>query len=174
VTTAEADIQAVADAVTAEKGARQSAYEQALRDLQKEKIDGDDFIRLRQEIERLKPLREELTRQETRLTILQQQRRNELASWDDAKRERFQQLERTARKVSKELPDRLRVTVANGADRTPLSDLLKNKITGRLSEAITALAKRQDLSLPCSRTLAGRGAKRSQAALPFRPRRRSA
>ena len=38
MTVAEASIQAVTDAVAAEKGARQSAYEQALRDLQKEKL----------------------------------------------------------------------------------------------------------------------------------------
>ena len=148
VTTAESGIQTVADALAAEKTARQSAYEQALRDLQKAKIDGDDFIRLRQEIERLKPLREELTKQEARMAALQQQRRNELAAWEDAKRERFQQLERAGRKVSKELPDRLRVTVSNGANRMPLSDLLKRKMTGRSSEAIAALVKRPDLSLP--------------------------
>lgn len=92
-------------------------------------------------------MQEALTREETRISTLQQQRRNELAAWEDAKRERFQQLERAARKVSRDLPERLRVTVANGANRTPLSDLLKSKITGRSSEAILALMKSQDLSL---------------------------
>lgn len=157
VAAAESDIQAVAGALATEKAGRQSAYEQALRDLQKEKIDGDDFIRLRQEIERLKPLRDELIKQEVRMSSLRQQRRNELAAWEDAKRERFQHLERAAKKVSRELPERLRVTVSNAANRTPLSDLLKARITGRSSEAIAVLAKRQDLSLEALAEACGKG-----------------
>lgn len=42
------------------------AYQSKLRELQKEKIDGDEFIKLRQQIEALQPLRERKEKPEPR------------------------------------------------------------------------------------------------------------
>jgi hypothetical protein len=147
INTAKDDIAAVAKALADEKAATQAAYEQALRDLQKAKIDGDEFIRLRENIERLKPLREEKSKLTERMDALGQKRRNDLAAWEDLKRERFQKLERAARKVSRELPGRLRVKVSFGADRRPLAELLKRKPGGRVSETIGAITNEEELSL---------------------------
>lgn len=148
IATAESEIQAVADAVARERAGTQAGYEAALRELQKKKIDGADFIRLRTEIERLSPLAGEKTTLQRGLKNLEQKRRNDLAAWEDIKRERFQKLEKAARKVSRELPDRLRVTVTFGADRAELFELFKRKPGGRMAETITALAGKDQLSLP--------------------------
>jgi hypothetical protein len=142
-----AEIDAVAEAVAAEKAATQGAYEAALRDLQKKKIDGNEFIQLRADIERLTPLRTQKTALGQKLKDLEQKRRNELATWEEIKRERFQKLEQAAKKVSRQLPDRLRVKVSYGADRTELYDLLKRKPGGRIAETITTLAASDQLSL---------------------------
>lgn len=65
----------------------ESAHEEILRDLQKEKIDGGEFIRLRRQIEQLRPLKE---KQEILLKEQKQredQRRTLLAEWGDLKRD---------------------------------------------------------------------------------------
>lgn len=144
---AEREIEAVATDVAAEKTVTRAEYEAALRELQKSKVDGGEFIRLRTEIERLTPLSNQKTTVSGRLKALDQKRRNELAEWEDVKRERFQQLEKAAKRVSRELPNRLRVMVRFGADRSSLFELLKKKPGGRIAEAIATLAAKEPLSL---------------------------
>jgi hypothetical protein len=95
----------------------------------------------------LSPLEGQKAAQEAKLNGLEQTRRNALAAWEDLKRERFQKLERAAKKVSRELPDRLRVAVRYGADRTALIDLLKKRPGGRLAETISALDRKAGFSL---------------------------
>lgn len=147
VESAEKEIGDISAKVASEKAAMQADYENILRELQKERIDGAEFIRLQQEITRLVPLKEKLTKAEQKLNEQLQKRRNDLARWEDLKRERFQRLERAAKKVSKELPGRLRVRVVYGGNREPLNNLLKESPGGRLSETISALAGKGDLSV---------------------------
>ena len=140
-------IEVVANKVAAEKASAQANYEQALRDLQKAKIDGNEFMQLKRDLARLGPIKTRMERTEQKLNEYRQRRRNDLATWEDLKRERYQRLERAAKKVSRELPNRLRVTVAFGRNQEPLASLLKQEVAGRLSETITALASSNDLSV---------------------------
>jgi ABC-type lipoprotein export system ATPase subunit len=146
IETAEKAIGRVAEKVASEKAAAQADYERILRDLQKERIDGGEFIRLRQDITRLAPLNERLVKNQQKLEDQRQKRRNDLLRWEDLKRERYQRLERAAKKVSKDLPNRLRVMVVYGGNRELLRELLRQG-GGRLSEAITAICDKADLSL---------------------------
>lgn len=146
VETAEKALELVAGKVGTEKAKGQTEYERILRELQKERIDGNEFIKLRKELERLAPLSEKLAKSQQKLAELEQKRRNDLVRWDDLKRERYQRLERAAKRVSKELPGRLRVTVVYGGNREMLRDLLK-QCGGRLSETTTAICEKPDLSL---------------------------
>lgn len=147
ITKADEAIGQVASVVFGAKKDAQADYELTLRDLQKSKVDGNEFIQLRQDLERLGPIRTQMEKTKLTLEEHRQKRRNDLAAWEDAKRERYQRLERTARKVSKELPNRLRVTVAFGRNREPLANLLKEELKGRLSETIAALSSDGDLSV---------------------------
>ncbi|HSV75375.1 MAG TPA: hypothetical protein VLH79_16600, partial [Chthonomonadales bacterium] len=126
----------------------QAAYEEILRELQKSRVDGEEFIRLRRQIESLRPLRE-------RKVLLQEleeehvkRRRALLVEWEELKAEEFRLLDRAAKKVSKRLRDRVQVEVTAAGDREPLFRVLREEIGGRLSEAIDTLAKAEDLSLP--------------------------
>jgi len=124
------------------------AYEAILRELQKSKIDGEEFIRLRRQIEELRPLRE---RGETMQRVLQEytnERRNLLSEWEDIKAKEFRDLERAAKKVSKKLDKRVLVEVSVGGNREPLYQLLRKQIGGRLSETIETLKQIDDFSLP--------------------------
>jgi len=125
----------------------QAAYEKILRELQKSKVNGEEFIRLRRQIEELRPLRE-------RQTILQRlrkeyddRRRNLLVEWEDVKAEKFRQLERASKKVNKQLNERVHVQVTFAGNREPLFLLLKERVGGRLSEALDALRQAESLSL---------------------------
>ena len=125
----------------------QSDYEQILRDLQKAKIDGEEFLRLRRQMEEFRPLREQKTLLKERLQEEEQRRRNLLAEWRDLKREEFQKLEGAAKRVTRQLSSRVRVTVHFEGNREPLLNMLRERVGGRLSESLDLLRERKDFSL---------------------------
>jgi len=125
----------------------QAAYEKILRELQKSKVDGEEFIRLRRQIEELRPLRERQTMLQRAKKEYEERRRNLLAEWEDVKAEEFRQLERAAKKVNGQLAERVRVQITFAGNREPLVLLLKDRIGGRLSEALDALRRHESLSL---------------------------
>lgn len=125
----------------------QAAYEKILRELQKSKVDGEEFIRLRRQIEELRPLRERQSNLRQSIKEYEDRRRNLLAEWEDVKAEEFRQLERAAKKVSKQLSERVRVRVTFAGNREPLIQLLKERVGGRLSETLDILRKAESLSL---------------------------
>lgn len=125
----------------------QSAYEQKLRDLQKSRIDGEEFIGLRRRIEDLRPLteRQEVLKREE--ADLRGRRRSLLAEWEDVNGQEFRALDRAGKLVTKQLDGRVRVRVEFGGNREPLFQLLRNGVGGRLSEAIEALRRKDGLSM---------------------------
>ena len=130
------------------KGEVDAAYQKALRELQQSAVEGEEFIRLRREIEGLRPLRERrvlLARLEKEHT---DRRRALLAEWEEVKAEEFRLLDGAARNVGRKLCDRVQVAVTASGDRKPLSRLLREEVGGRLSEGIENLEKVQDFSLP--------------------------
>jgi len=130
------------------KKAVMEAYETILRELQKSRIDGEEFIRLRRQIEELRPLKERQARLQRDLKEYESERRNLLSEWEDVKAEEFRHIERAAKKVSRKLEGRVLVDVAAGGNREPLVQLLRDQIGGRLSEAIESLTESTDFSLP--------------------------
>jgi DNA repair ATPase RecN len=138
--------------VQAEWGKRreevQTSYERILRELQKSRVDGEEFIRLRRQIEELRPLRDRqilLRRVEKEHST---HRRELLANWEDLKAEEFRHLDRAAKQVSRKLRNVVQVEVTAAGNREPLLHTLREEIGGRLSEAIEALARLKILSLP--------------------------
>jgi len=132
----------------ARKAEVQAGYEKILRELQKSRVDGEEFIRLRRQIEELRPLRERKAVLERGQKDLLAHRRELLAQWEDIKGEQVRALDRAAKKVSKRLRDRVDVQVTASGNREPLAQVLRDEVGGRLSEAIDALRGIADLSLP--------------------------
>ena len=128
------------------KQAAQAAYERILRELQKSSVDGEAFIRLRRQVEELRPLKERQESLRRDLADLDQHRRNLFAEWENVRGDEFRQLERAAKKVNRQLENRVRVQVIFAGEREPLFALLREEIGGRLSEAIQVLSKRDALS----------------------------
>lgn len=127
----------------------EAAYEKILRELQKSKtnVDGEEFIKLRRQIEALKPLKDELAQVAKQLDEVREGRRALVVEWENAKADEFRALEKAAKKVSRRLEKRVRVQVTYSAVRDGLIALLKERPGGRLKEALDTFAEKSDLSL---------------------------
>ena len=123
-------------------------YQRILRDLRQSAVDAEEFIRLRRDIEDLRPLRERASLLQTLQREHQERRTQLLAEWEDIKSEEFRLLDRAAKTVSKKLRDRVQIDVTAAGDRGPLARLIQSRIAGRLAEAIARLKETEDLSLP--------------------------
>ena len=125
----------------------QTAYEKILRELQKSRVDGEEFIQLRRRIEELRPLREREAQVRRDEKEHGDRRRAGLVEWEDLKANDFRRLDRAAKTVNRKLQGRVQVEVTAAGDREPLFQILKTHIGGRLSEAIDSLRSVRDLSL---------------------------
>ncbi len=124
-----------------------SSYEEILRSLQKSRVDGEEFIQLRRKIEQLRPLQRRLQSLERMVKEATDIRRELVAEWEDVKAREFRILDQAAREVSSKLRNRVKVKVTAADNLDPLFDILRDKIGGRLSEAIEILRGIPDLSL---------------------------
>jgi len=125
----------------------EETYERLLRELQKSKIDGAEFIRLRKQIEELRPLRERKEALRRDLSTHEAHRRNLLAEWEDLKGKEYREFQTAAKKVSRKLGNRVRVEVTMAGNREPLERILR-EIGGNLSAALERLRSVEQISLP--------------------------
>ena len=125
----------------------QAAYEKILRELRRSAVDGEEFIRLRREIEALRPLRERRTLLRRLEEEYRTHRRSLLADWEDVKAEEFRRLDRAAKKVNKKLKGRVQVDVTAAGNRKPLFTLLRSEVGGQLASTIARLDDLPSISL---------------------------
>ena len=112
-----------------------AAYEQILRDLQRDRVAGDEFIRLRRRLEELQPLRDRQQLVKRTIGEFEQRRRNLLAEWEDLRTAEYQALRKAAKKVSGALERRIRISVEFSGDREPLAEALALRTT-RLADTL--------------------------------------
>ena len=124
----------------------EETYEKLLRELQKAKIDGAEFIRLRQQIEELRPLRDRKEVMIRDLATHEAHRRKLLSEWEDIQASEYREIQSAAKKVSRKLRDRVRVEVTMAGNRDPLDQLLR-EVGGNLNAALERLHDMEQLSL---------------------------
>jgi hypothetical protein len=124
----------------------EEAYEKTLRELQRDNVDGSEFIRLRQQIEALKPVKQSLRLVRRDLKSAHTERAELIKNWDEAKAENFRALQRAARRVNRRLKGRVRVSVTFQGNRDPLTQIIRQAADGRLSEALEAIGRDTTLS----------------------------
>ncbi len=148
--------------------AAEATYEKLLRELHKSKIDGEEFIRLRRQIEQLRPLRERRDALTKELGALEARRRKILSEWEDTKAEEYRAIEKAAKKVSRKLSERVRVEVTMAGNRRPLEERLRQEIGGNLTAALERLRETVQISLPelAARSREGRDALLKHYRLP--------
>lgn len=129
------------------KQAVETTYQALLRELQKSKIDGEEFIRLRRQIEELRPLKEKKENLVRDISAFRANRRKLIDEWVDVQTAEYRTLERAAKKVSRKLSTRVRAVVTMGGNREPLDRLLRDNVGGNLAALIDRLKSRESLSL---------------------------
>ncbi|MCG3192275.1 MAG: phosphoesterase [Thermoanaerobaculia bacterium] len=147
VVTAETSMATIRSRWIGRKEEAQTQYEKILRELQRSRIDGQEFIRLRQQAEDLRPLAERREVLFRTMKAHQDNRRNLLVEWEELKRQEFQSLEKAAKKVTRAMKKRVRVVVTYAKHRDPLVSLLREQIGGRLLQALEQLENEASLSL---------------------------
>lgn len=132
------------------KTARQSEYEQTVRDLQKSggTVDAGGFAKLHKQISDLEPLTERRDVVNNELKALRKDRAQLLADWEQAKAEHFQLLSGAAKTLSREVEWRVRVTVELGGDRSLLLTLLQQELGGTTKPLYERMIVAEDFSLP--------------------------
>lgn len=125
----------------------EETYEKLLRELQKSKIDGAEFIQLRKQIEELRPLKDKSDNLRRDLETHEARRRNLLVEWEDIKAAEYREIEAAAKRVSRRLRDRVQVRVKMAGNREPLEQLLR-EVGGNLAAALDRLQMQDQLSLP--------------------------
>lgn len=128
------------------RAASEKDYEKILRELQKSEIDGAEFIRLRRQIEELRPLKEKMQRLKRDLEAHEARRHELLIEWEATKIAEYQEIQTAAEKVSRKLKERVQVTVTMAGDKRPLS-LLLHEIEYVRSEAIDRICSSVPISL---------------------------
>ena len=124
----------------------EETYEQLLRELQKSKIDGAEFIQLRRQIEELRPLKDKAKTLKRNLSVYESDRRKLLSEWEDIKTSEYREVAKASKKVSKKLRDRVRVEVKMAGNRDPFERLLR-EVGGKLAAAFEKLREIDQLSL---------------------------
>lgn len=124
----------------------EETYEQLLRELQKSKIDGAEFIQLRRQIEELRPLKDKAKTLKRNLSAYESDRRKLLSEWEDIKTGEYREVAKASKKVSKKLRGRVRVEVKMAGNRDPFERLLR-EVGGKLAAAFEKLREIDQLSL---------------------------
>ena len=118
----------------------EEAYQSILRDLKQSAVDGMAFIQLREDIERLRPLRERHALLERAQNEHVVRRQALLVEWERLQARDDQWLSLAAQMVSQRLRGRVRVEVQVTHDRTALFEFLRREIGGQLKDTIDKLS----------------------------------
>jgi DNA repair ATPase RecN len=123
IVTAESEIAEVEEKWTSAKTARQAALEKALREMQKSSgtTDPASFGQLHKKITTLEPLQDRRALMRRDLEKLEKERIQLLASWEEAKAEHYRLLATAAKKLSRAVEWRVRLSVEQPSNRATVN-----------------------------------------------------
>lgn len=147
IATTSAEINERENEWTMRRDAVEADFAKVLRELQQDRIDGEEFVRIRRQLEQLKPESDRKRTLERDLKKLKKERRELLSDWVNLQGKELRGLTRVADTVTRRLRGRVRVRVEAGSDLTPLQELLKTQVGGRLAEALEALRNASGFSV---------------------------
>ncbi len=125
----------------------QAAYERILRELENSASAGEEFIQLQQQIEELQQYKATRNMLQRSRQDLLERRKGLLVAWHKVNTQDFQRLHKAARKVSRKLANQVLVKVTAAGDRSQVIQILREEISGRLSETLKVLSAHPEFSL---------------------------
>lgn len=144
---AEADLQTIRKEWDVRKAHVQAEYEKILRELQGSKIDGEEFIKVKKQIEELTPLNDRKLALTAELQVVTQRRTNLLDEWRNFLDSEYHSLDTAAKKVTKKLNGFVRIEIGYQKNRKTLCDLIR-PLRGRLVDTINAIERAEVFSIP--------------------------
>ncbi|WP_431897598.1 TrlF family AAA-like ATPase [Nonomuraea sp. bgisy101] len=124
-----------------------SALNQALRALQPDGIDGNEYLRLTHEVNSLEALRPHHQELITCLESLKSERLQLLVQVEELRKDRLRDLKSAAKKVGRRLVGAVRVEIVEGKDRSPLINLVDTRLSGRKEKIRSAIESAAILSV---------------------------
>lgn len=122
-----------------------SEYGSILKQLNKESVDGDEFISLQKKLEDLKPLKDKHAQMQKNLTALRNERTALLAEWEDVKMRDRREWEGVAKRVSRKLAGSVQVKMGV-ENRFTLEGLIREHVEGSFSKSYQNLLEEEQLS----------------------------
>jgi ABC-type cobalamin/Fe3+-siderophores transport system ATPase subunit len=111
-----------------------------LHQLQPDGIDGDEYLRLRRELGELTPLTAQRFNKQAEFDRVLAERDQLLIDAEDSRGARLRALQKEAKKVGRNLPGIVQASVRDGEDRSALTDLFDQRVSGRLDRARAAVS----------------------------------
>ena len=117
----------------------EEAYQAALRELQREKVDGSEYVLVEKRILELEPLKAQVGVLEARHKALQEERTGLVTAWEAHQRDELSTYERAAKKVTKKLEKQVKIRVESDGGREALETLLREHVGGNLGAALNRI-----------------------------------
>jgi len=147
ITSAETKLSALREEWDSERARVETRYADSLRQVQAQRVDAQAFITLRQQIEALRPLRDQRIERDANLARLVASRRTLLIELEELRGKEDRALAAAADLVSTRLAGMVRVEVAPGQHRDGVSAHLRETLGGTLKPIIDQLQERPALSV---------------------------
>lgn len=122
-------------------------YAATVRELEADGHDPRRFVAIKNQVEALKPLETRRTEKAEELDTLTDERAGLLAEWEAFKARDIWDLEQAARKVSRRLDGKVRVTIEVNGDLGAVGQLLRDNVTGNINQALERLRMTEGLGL---------------------------
>jgi hypothetical protein len=129
------------------ESAANERYLAAVKQLEAEGHDPKLFVAIKNQVELLRPKETQRAIRIDTLKALQDERKAILVDWEQFKARDFRALEQAARKVSRRLENRVRVRVRQNRDLGPLEKVLRETITGNITQPLERLRSKDSLGL---------------------------
>lgn len=139
VATGKEQLAALRSGWEAKKAESSEAYEKTLRELHRERIDGAEFVRLRQKIEELKPLKTKREQLDKQFAELLDERRRLLIDWEGLLSDEYRDLQKAAKSATRKLRGQVKLEVVHNGNRRPLIDFLEANMGGRKDQIRRAM-----------------------------------
>ncbi|WP_433515375.1 TrlF family AAA-like ATPase [Nonomuraea sp. CA-143628] len=146
VLAARKELESVKEKWIQESSGIRSALNDALRALQPDGIDGNEYLRLTREVKTLEGFRPRHGELAANLQRLKDERRQLIRTLEELQRDRVSDLKSAAKKISRRLTGTVRIEIVEGRDRSPLVKLIDDHLSGRKEKIRSAIEAAATLS----------------------------
>ncbi len=129
------------------RDAANKRFEDIKSKLSEEGHNPDEYVSLDDQVARLEPKQEEKKKLSDELSSLRRKRQGVIDEWEKADARAYSELERAAKKVSRELKGTVKAVIQPSSTIEPLREIFRRHVDGNISQALSKLEDLETLSL---------------------------